>query len=162
MIDFLQALQDSAFGVWVSTSPSILAYPTILALHTVGLAMVVGPNAVLNLRVLGVGASLPLGTLRSVFTVMAVGFVINASTGLALFVSEATEKGVAWIFWVKLATIAVALVVASRMRLAIFGASESALDPQQALPTRVRALAWASFALWLGAIFAGRLMAYVR
>ena len=42
MVDFLQRLQDSSFGVWVSTSPSILAYPTILALHPVGLAMVVG------------------------------------------------------------------------------------------------------------------------
>ena len=46
VVDFLQMLQDSAFGVWVSTSPSLFAYPTILMLHTVGLAMVVSPVGV--------------------------------------------------------------------------------------------------------------------
>ena len=64
MQDFLQRLQDSNFSYWVSTAPTLWAYPTILTLHTIGLAMVVGPNAVLDLRLLGAGSRVPIAELR--------------------------------------------------------------------------------------------------
>jgi hypothetical protein len=102
MEDFLLRLQESDFGVWVSSAPTIFAYPTILMLHTVGLAMIVGPAWVLDMRLLGYGARLPVEALRGAFRIMWVGFFINASTGIALFVSEADDKGLKWIFWVKL------------------------------------------------------------
>lgn len=159
MLDFLQMLQDSAFGVWVSASPSIWAYPMILTFHTVGLALVVGPNAVLDLRLLGAGRRIPLAELRPVFRVMLIGFIINASTGIALFISEASEKGVAWIFWVKLATIAAALLVAQRMKRLVFGGGA---PPADDVSLGVKLLALASLALWFGAITSGRLMAYIR
>lgn len=128
-------------------------------LHTVGLAMVVGPNAVLDLRLLGAGSRLPLDSLRNVFRVMWIGFAINATTGLVLFVSEAGEKGMAWIFYLKLALIALALTVAVRVRRRVFGANAPPPDP---IPLGVKAMAAASLALWFGAITAGRLMAYVH
>ena len=121
MEEFLLRLQDSDFGVWVSAAPTLLAYPTILMLHTVGLAMIVGPAWVLDMRLLGYGARLPVGTLRGAFRIMWIGFFINASTGIALFISEADDKGMKWIFWVKLASIALALIVTSRLRRTVFG-----------------------------------------
>ena len=160
MQEFLQRLQDSSFGYWVSTAPTIWAYPTILMLHTVGLAMVVGPNAVLDLRILGSGRRIPIAALQSVFPIMWIGLAINASTGIALFISEATEKGTAWIFYVKLLLIGLALVVAVRTRRIMFaqgGAAQTGLVPVQA-----KALAVASLILWFGAITAGRLMAYIK
>jgi hypothetical protein len=160
MQDFLQRLQDSGLGYWVSTAPTIWAYPTILMLHTVGLAMVVGPNAVLDLRLLGAGSRVPISELRPVFRIMAIGFLINASTGIALFISEATEKGVAWIFYVKLTIIAVALLVAARLRRQLF--ARGIAPPTGAVSVGVKLLAITSLALWLGAITAGRLMAYVK
>jgi hypothetical protein len=158
MEEFLLRLQDSDFGVWVSSAPTLLAYPTILMLHTVGLAMIVGPAWVLDLRLLGYGARLPIEALRGAFRIMWLGFFINASTGIALFISEADEKGMKWIFWVKLASIALALIVTTRLRRAVFG---GAVVPDVA-PPRVRSLARASLALWFAAITAGRLMAYVK
>ena len=160
MQDFLQRLQDSSVGYWVSTAPTIWAYPTILMLHTIGLAMVVGPNAVLDLRLLGAGSRVPISELRPVFRIMAVGFLINASTGIALFISEATEKGVAWIFYVKLTLIAVALLVATRLRRRLFVRGNA--PPPERVSVGVKVLAVASLALWFGAITAGRLMAYVK
>lgn len=160
MADFFQQLQDSDFGMWVSTSPSLLAYPTILMLHTVGLAMVVGANAVLDLRVLGAGRRIPLDALRPVFPIMAFGFVINASTGLTLFISEAADKGTAPIFWIKLSVIAAALIVALGLRRVLFGRARR--DGEHARDAGMKGLAVLSLVLWLGAIFAGRLMAYVR
>jgi hypothetical protein len=159
MVDFFQWLQDSSLGVWVSTSPSLLAYPTILTLHTVGLAMVVGPNAVLNLRVLGFGRDIPFAALRPIFPAMLVGLLINASTGLALFISEAAEKGTTYTFWIKLSIIAVALVIAVLMKRRIYPTSETVAA---AITPGHRVLAVVSCALWVGAIFAGRLMAYLE
>jgi len=158
MEEFLLRLQESNFGVWVSSAPTILAYPTILMLHTVGLAMIVGPAWVLDLRLLGYGVKLPVETLRSAFRVMWIGFIINASTGIALFISEADDKGMKWIFWVKLASIALALIVTTRLRREVFGAG---VAPDVA-PPQARSLAKASLVLWLAAITAGRLMAYVK
>ena len=80
MEEFLLRLQESDFGVWVSSAPTIFAYPTILMLHTVGLAMIVGPAWVLDVRLLGYGARLPVEALRGAFRIMWIGFFINAST----------------------------------------------------------------------------------
>ena len=55
-MDLLTRLQESGFAAWVASSPSLLAYPTILTLHTVGMAIVVGTCAVMDLRLLGIGA----------------------------------------------------------------------------------------------------------
>jgi len=157
---FLQRLQDSSVGYWVSTAPTIWAYPTILMLHTVGLALIVGPNAVFDLRILGSGRRIPIAALRPVFPIMWIGLAINASTGIALFISEAAEKGTAWIFYVKLLLIALALIAAARTRRIVFadgGAAETGIVPVQA-----KALAAASLVLWFGAITSGRLMAYSK
>src|SRR5262249_45219633 len=158
MEDFLLKLQESDFGVWVSSAPTLLAYPTILMLHTVGLAMVVGPAAVLDIRLLGYGSKMPISALRGVFRIMLLGFVLNAATGIALFISEADDKGTKWIFWVKLLAIALALVVTSRLKNTVFGGS---VEPDTA-PPRAKRLAVVSLGLWFAAITAGRLMAYLK
>jgi len=158
MEDFLLRLQESDFGVWVSSAPTIFAYPTILMLHTVGLAMIVGPAWVLDIRLLGYGARLPVEALRRAFRIIWIGFFINASTGIALFVSEADDKGMKWIFWVKLLAIALALIVTTRLRRVVFG---SGVASDVATP-RARSLAKASLLLWFAAITAGRLMAYIK
>ena len=161
MDELLQKLQDSDVGVWVSSAPTVFAYPTILMLHTVGLAMVVGPIAVLSLRLLGVGARMPVSVFRNAFTIMWWGFALNAATGIALFISEATEKGEQVDFYVKLTLIALALVAAMRMRRIVFaGRDDAAVD--RAVPPQARSLAVVSLLLWTGAITAGRLMAYLK
>jgi|SRR5437762_11642529 energy-coupling factor transporter transmembrane protein EcfT len=158
---FLQKLQDSDFGVWVSSAPTLLAYPTILMLHTVGLALVVGPIAVLSLRLLGVGARMPISIFRNVFAIMWWGFLLNAATGIALFISEAAEKGEQVDFYVKLTLIALALFTATRMKRLVFaGRDDTTVD--RAVPPKARSLAVASLLLWAGAITAGRLMAYLK
>lgn len=122
--------------------------------------MVVGPNTVLDLRILGAGARLPIAALRPVFRIMWMGFALNASTGLVLFVSEAADKGLLWIFYVKLSLIALAVVAASRTKRLIFGADGAAATGE--ISGSAKALAILSLVLWTGAIFAGRLMAYVH
>ena len=49
MMEYLAALEGSAFSTWLRESTSIWAYPTVLTLHTVGLAVLVGANWALDL-----------------------------------------------------------------------------------------------------------------
>jgi hypothetical protein len=153
----LRWLEDTSFSAWVGGSPSLLAYPTILVLHTVGMGLVVGTCAMLNLRVLGVGREIPLKRLRGASRVLWTGFAINAATGLALFAIDAEQKAAQPVFWIKLGLVAAALVVYRRQSLLMFGdASAGGAAPEQA-----RTLAIASLVLWAGATVAGRLMAYL-
>jgi hypothetical protein len=62
-MQFFTWLQDTPFAHWVASDPSLLAYPTILTLHTVGMAIVVGTCVVIDLRLLGIGGDIPLTAL---------------------------------------------------------------------------------------------------
>ena len=157
MKEFLESIQYSAFGLWVAGGDTIFAFPTILALHTVGLGVVVGVSSLINFRLLGVARSVPLGDLKGAFRVIWLGFALNATTGLVLFIAAAADKAYQRIFYVKLVFIILALLTVSRIRRSVFG------DPAAlagAIPQKAKMLAIASLLLWMGAIVAGRLMAY--
>ena len=62
-MELLLWLENTSFATWVREGSTILAYPTILFLHTLGLATVVGLTTVLNLRVLGIARKLPFAVL---------------------------------------------------------------------------------------------------
>ena len=131
------------------------AYPTISTLHTVGLAIVVGASSVVNLRLLGFAPGIPLVALRALFPILWAGFVVNFASGTLLFMADATTKSGQKVFYIKLACIALALIlarmIAKRLRL------HDGTEP----PPNVRTLAVLSLLLWTGAIVAGRLMAYL-
>ena len=63
----IEAIESSGFAAWVRESPSIFAYTSILALHAMGLALIVGLNTVIALRLLGFAPGLPLAPLRKLF-----------------------------------------------------------------------------------------------
>jgi hypothetical protein len=155
-VEFLSSLENSAFADWIRLSPSLWAYPGILTFHTIGLAMLVGANAVVDLRLLNFGRGLPLSKLEGFFPAMWLGFAINAVSGVLLFLADATNKATQPIFYVKLALIAVALVIAGVMRRTI-RESDSGVPSQ-----RARLLATLSLVLWAAAITAGRFMAYLN
>ena len=74
----IEAIENSAYAVWVRESPSIFAYTSILSLHAIGLAVIVGINYLVALRLLGFVPGIPLPALRKLFRWMYLGFAINA------------------------------------------------------------------------------------
>ena len=151
MTDILASIEGSALAVWTRESPSIWGYPTILTLHTFGLAIVVGANAVVDFRLLGIAPRIPVAALRPLFPVMWWAFALNFVTGVLLFMADATTKAGQRVFYVKLGLIAVALLVA--------GMQSRGMDRQPHL--HLRTLALLSLLVWTGAIVAGRLLAYL-
>ena len=152
-------LEGSALGTWVRESPSIWAYPTVLTLHTVGLGVLVGANAVIDFRLLGFAPRLPIPSLAPLYRFMWASFAINAVTGVMLFASAATTKARQPVFYIKLTLIALALVITAVIRRTVErGPVPRDADPS---PGPSGCLAALSLLLWAGAIIAGRLMAYL-
>ena len=164
MTDLFTTIEGSTLAAWVRESPSIWAYATILTLHTVGLAIVVGANVVVDLRLLGWAPAIPVTALRALFPIMWSGFAINFATGVLLFIADATTKSGQRVFYVKLTCIALALIVARTISKRVGPANllRQGYGGQEAGHIgNLRALATVSLLLWTGAIVAGRLMAYL-
>ena len=157
MMEFLGSVEGSAFSTWLRESSSIWAYPTVLTLHTVGLAVLVGANWALDLRVLGLARAIPLDALASSFRIMWIGFWINAVSGVMLFAADATTKGTTTLFMGKLALITAAVAAMVAIKRLLYGRKARARGATRS----AKVLAAASLVLWVGAIAAGRLMAYI-
>jgi hypothetical protein len=157
-MEWLAWLERSPVATWVRESESIWAYPTILTLHTIGLGLLVGSQVVLSLRVLGAARQLPLAPLAVLFRVMWIGFAVNAVSGVALFIADATTFAVQPIFYVKLACIFLGVATAGLLQRAI--GRDPASSSADRVGPRATNLAALALVLWAGAITAGRLMAY--
>jgi len=156
-MDWLATLENSAFATWLRESNTIWAYPLVLTLHTVGLALLVGANWVLDLRILGGMGRVTIPDLSWTFRVMWIGFWVNAVSGAMLFAADATTKGSTRLFVAKLALVGIGVGVILLTKRALYPSGVAAATPSGA----ARALALTSIALWVAAIAAGRFMAYI-
>ena len=157
-MDFLQQLENTRFSTWVRESGSLFSFPSILLLHTYGMGIVVGIVAGIDLRILGFAPALPLAPLRKFLPMVWVAFWINAVTGAILLVADATTKMTNPDFGVKMAFIALAVINLRMIEKRVFRHPQINEGP---LPAHAKILAVTSLIFWLGAIIAGRLMAYV-
>ena len=158
MKGFLNFLEQTEFSNWVRDAPTIWAFPTILFLHTLGMAIVAGGSAMISVIVLGFWPAAPIKPFARMFPLLWVAFGVNAVTGTMMLVADATNKLTSLDFYIKMALVFAGLFVLIRMRRQIFG------DPQidqVPLSGNTKMLAWASLACWFGAITAGSLLAYV-
>jgi hypothetical protein len=158
MMDFLSWLEHLKFSIWVLQSGSIWAYPTILTMHTIGMGIVAGVATVLNLRLLGVSPSTPIRPLEKLYPLMWSGFWINAVTGTTLMIADATTKLTNYDFYIKMVFVFAGVALIVVMRKKVF--RDPNLD-QGPVPDKVKRLAWLSLVCWIGAITAGRLLAYL-
>ena len=158
MWDFLESIENSGFVTYVRETPSVLGYSTVLALHTFGMAFLVGLSGVIALRVLGIVRELPLTPLKSLQPLIVIGFWVNAITGLVLTSLAIRSLLTNWDFYVKLVAIAFAIVSLQKMRRHAFGDGAAPDDA----PASGEAKRWAKAMLffWGLAVLGGRLTAY--
>ena len=154
---FLQAIENTGFSTWLRESESPFAFYFILLFHTFGLALLVGANAVVDLRLLGVARAIPLAPLKRLFRIMWIGFAMNAITGILLVVAYPTKSLTNPDFYIKLALIGLAIWVMQKLNRQVF--QDSSLSEPEMI-AKGATLAKFSILLWFGAITAGRLLAY--
>jgi hypothetical protein len=155
---FLKAIEHQQLAMWIRESPSPYAFAGILLLHTLGMSFVVGLSAGMDLRILGLARDLPLGPMRKFFPVLWFGFWLNAITGTLLLYADISTKLRNPDFWVKIVFIVFAVGSAVMMKRRVFGDSSIGDKP---LGPDAKILAVASLFFWVGALTAGRLLAYV-
>src|SRR5688500_3421953 len=88
---FFILMEEGRIGIWVRESESLLAFPTILALHAVGMALLAGTSAAMDFRLLGFARAVPLPSLERLVPTMRFGFWLNAVSGILLLLAYPTK-----------------------------------------------------------------------
>ncbi|MEU4176406.1 DUF6644 family protein [Streptomyces sp. NPDC026589] len=136
-------------------------YPVLESVHIIGIALLVGPAAVFDLRLLGIGRGVFRVTTAANYLLRLshIGFVIAATTGVAMFLPGANliaDRGSApW----KLGLILIAgLNILIFHRRTYRGVAE--WDTNEPPPIAAHLAAVVSLTTWTGVAIAGRLLAY--
>lgn len=147
--------ENSAFFIWLRESPSVWAYPTVFFVHTIGLIFTAGASAVVDARLLGAVGGAPVAPFARYFKAIWMGIALTVLSGLVMLGSDPQTKITNRLFPLKMLFVvaAIALTLVLRGRVASAGV-------ESRVPPAVRVLAAMSLLCWLGAVAAGKFMAY--
>ena len=158
----LGALEAS--GVGQAMRQWLWLYPSVEIVHILGIGLLFGSIAVLDLRLLGFSRSISVRRLAShVLPWTAASFLLIIPSGLAMFTAHATEFVQSEVFVLKMLLILAAGVNAALFHTITFRTAEvwdSEEMRQLAPPPSARAAGAISIALWISVIACGRLLAY--
>jgi len=157
MDPFLAFIESSDLSTWIR-GESMLAFPTIITVHTIGMGLLAGGSCAIDLRILGVAAGIPLDGMRRFYPLLWLAFAVNAVTGVLLVIGYPTKQLTNPLFYVKLSLVALALWLVYRIGVEVVHPAASS----KPLSTRAKWLALASLAAWGSLIVAGRLLEYTH
>ncbi|MFK7862633.1 MAG: hypothetical protein AB8B95_00255 [Pseudohongiellaceae bacterium] len=148
-------LETTSIARWVGES--YYAYPALLSVHIIGLAIVVGLSSMRDLKLLGLFPAVQLHQLAGLKRIALGGFLLNVFSGFLLFSSQASYliSSLPFVLKIGLVTAGMVLTIIINRQVAVAGESSQQNSKQH------RILAVASLLIWLAAIVAGRLIAYV-
>ena len=130
----------------------VWAYPALEVVHIVAIGLLLGNLVLLELRVFGMGAELPVKPLaRLSLGLVAAGFFIAATSGLLMFASQPEELLANRIFTLKML-----LLLAAACNAGLFHARDSLSK----MDTLARVYMVISTVLWLSVVTCGRWIAY--
>lgn len=157
MDSFLPWLEGTALSEYVRGSESIaFGFPGILVLHTLGMGFLAGISFAIDLRILGFARRISLGALQKFLPLFAVALAVNVVSGILLLIGYPTKALTNPVFYLKLLLIAGGLYLLQLIRREAF-APGLTFEP---FPKNLRQIAIASLICWMGAITAGRFLAY--
>ena len=151
---FFDWLEHTQLSLWVR-GDSMLAFPAILTVHTIGMGFLAGTNWAIALRIFGFAPGVPLSALEKFHPVIWIAFAANAGSGVLLFLGYPYKAATNPVFYAKLTFIAVGIILVRKIRNEVLRAGPGALAG-----LRGKRLAAASAVSWIGAIAAGRFLAY--
>ena len=155
-MNFLIWLESTRLSEWVLYSQ--WANPVLLSMHAVGMSLVVGCGLMTGARVLGFARVLPLTLFYRLLVAAWIGVALNVTSGVLLFISNGHTYIANWTFQLKILLIIGAGLAARSMWRAL--AAQSLAKAGEAPSRHARVAAFASIVFWIGAIVAGRMIAY--
>ena len=159
LFDICQWLQNSEFGTGLRESTWM--FPIVEGTHVLGLSLSVGTLLWMDLRMTGkFMKNQPMSKVsRSVLPWALAGFGVMVVTGVLLFWCQAIKAYNSIFFRIKVVLLFLAALNAIVYHTTIYRNMDE-WDKVTPPPMQVRVAGWASIALWIGIILAGRNMAY--
>jgi hypothetical protein len=132
---------------------SLWAFAVIESVHLLALAAIGGAVLVVDLRLLGLGLRRqPIPELaRNAYPWFVGSLIVMLVTGVALFLSEAVKCYYSTAFWVKMSSLALAMIFSFTVRRRVTLADEARVRP-----IWYKAVALVSLSLWFGVGAGGR------
>jgi hypothetical protein len=153
-------IEHTDLSLWVR-GDSYFAFPLILTIHTIGMGFVAGIGSFIAIRILGFPADVPIAPLQKFYPAFWLGFAMNAASGVLLWMGYPYKAVTNPVFYVKLCFIALGVTLAVKIRNEVLRAPYAAGGAAAiAMPRHAIMLARLSVVAWVGAITAGRLLAY--
>lgn len=146
-------LENTGIAQWVGLS--LYAYPSLLAVHILGLAVVVGVFLMRDLRLVGLLRHPAPNNFLAPARLAWAGFALNTVSGFMLFSSQASIFAVSTAFRFKISFIFLGMVLAVVIQRRLREIAGETVD------NNTRLLAGVSLLCWFSAIIAGRLLAYL-
>jgi uncharacterized membrane protein YhdT len=128
-------------------------FPVIEAFHLVGLGVLAGAVLIVDLRLLGIGLKdQPVSELAEEADPWLIGSIaLMLSSGVSLFLSEATKCYFSFPFWIKMACLLVVLIYTFAVKRRMIRKNVNLEHPLLG-----KAAALVSMALWFGVAWGGR------
>jgi hypothetical protein len=157
MNELLTSIEQSALSQAILTDE--WWFPILLCVHALGMAFLAGFLMLIDLRLLGLGAQVELAPLRRFYRIIWWALLFNFASGVLMFLGYATKDYYSNSFRIKLLLIVIGLVIARYLQKTILQGPEA--GQAVLVPAHVKVLAVVSLGCWIGAITAGRLVAYL-
>lgn len=154
----MEWIESTALAEWVRTS--LVGYPLVLTLHSVGMAIIVGLVMVVDLRLIGRFERIPLTVLDNLLRLAWYGFAINLITGAMIFTSQAVFYFSSPTYLLKMLMVIGGVTVAAYMQ-PILRREAAGWGGTSGVPQGIRTLATASLVMWSMTIITGRFTAYL-
>jgi hypothetical protein len=133
-------------------------WPASETLHFVGLSLMFGILALVNLRMLGLFRSLSFPDVHRLLPWATLGLALNALTGMLFFIGSPLQYTNNIMFHWKMAF----LMVAGANLLAITVSGQAwEVQAGEDAPAMVKAVAVSSLFLWAGVMYCGRMLAFI-
>ena len=149
-----------AFPSSIAMRESLYAFPVLLTIHVISLAMFAGLVVMMDLRLLGVAyRGTPFSEVQArLFPWQMVGMVVTSLAGLLLFYAQPMRYFGRVLYWIKMALMVLAGVNALLFHLTTYRsvAKWDTAGP----PLGAKVAGGLSLALWAGIVAFGRLTAY--
>jgi hypothetical protein len=149
----IEALTHLGLASGVARSASI--YAVVSATHILGIALLVGPVMLVDLRLLGLLRALDAPSVELLRKTARIGLLLAAGAGVLLLSAKPGDYAKNAVVWSKLVVVSAGVINAL-----VFEWKTRRVGLQSLLEGGGRAFAALSLALWLAALLLGRLIAF--
>ena len=158
--EFLSWMELSALGRFIREAGP-WAYPIVNLSHILGIASLFGSTLVIDLRLMGLWPSVPIGPLSSAIVPIATsGFCLAVLSGTGLLATNATEYVGNPLLPLKFVAIALGLVNVIVLNTSPAWRARHNRELSRAEQRQLAVVGGLSLACWLTAVSLGRMIAY--